>query len=41
MSDLLPLAVSGGESKNIWGRESMVNDQLSMITPCAALRWGE
>ena len=26
MSDLLPLAVSGGESKNIWGRESMVND---------------
>ena len=32
MSDLLPLAVSGGESKNIWGRGSMVNDQLSMIT---------
>ena len=32
ISDLLPLAVSGGESKNIWGRGSMVNDQLLMIT---------
>ena len=34
------LCQSAGESKNIWGRGSMINDQLLMITPRAALPLG-